>query len=190
MPKPTAILQLKVTLRGSRPPIWRRVLVPADVTLAQLHEILQLAMGWTDSHLHQFVARGVCYGSPDPDFGIDRKDERRVRLGNVLSVPKVRMVYEYDFGDGWEHEVVVEKVLPPEPGGRYPWVVAGKRACPPEDCGGVFGYEQLLEALRNPAHPEHEDMMEWTGGELDPEAFDPEEVNLVLHSDLRSGRPD
>jgi hypothetical protein len=182
--------QLKVTLRGARPPIWRRLEVKGDTKLSTLHQILQVAMGWTDSHLHQFIAKDKIYGTPDPDFFMDCEDERKVRLDQVLRRPKDRMVYVYDFGDSWEHEVLVEKVVPAEKGrGRYPLVTAGKRASPPEDCGGIPGYYQLLEVLGNPRHPEHEEMLKWCGEEYDPDEFDLQEVNRMFHGGWGPSKP-
>ena len=128
-------------------------------------------MGWTDTHLHQFEAGGVVYGTPDPEFCVRRVSESRTTLDRVLRRPKDRMRYEYDFGDSWEHDILLEAVLPAEPGGTYPRVEAGRRACPPEDVGGVPGYVGFLEALEDPAHPEHAEMLEWIGGNFDPEAF-------------------
>lgn len=147
----------------------------AAVTLGQLHHILQLVMGWTDSHLHQFRRGTTYYGQPDP-VGMDRENERRVQLRQVLRRAKDRMVYEYDFGDGWEHDVVLEAIG--EHGREKPLtrVLAGKRACPPEDVGGIGGYYRFLEAIRNPKDPEHRDMLEW-GGRFDPDAFEIDEVN-------------
>jgi hypothetical protein len=179
-PADTPIYQLKVTLKDSKPSIWRRVLVPGDISLSKLHQILQIAMGWEDSHLHQFIVGGAYYGEPDPDFRDEMKSERRVKLNQVAPHEKDRFTYEYDFGDSWEHQIVVEKILSPEPGARYPVCVAGKRACPPEDCGGVWGYESLLEAIADPNNPEHEEMLEWVGEDFDPEAFDPEQINEGL----------
>ena len=151
---PSEIHQLKITLRYIQPPVWRRVEVPKDITLAKLHRILQVAMGWYDSHLHQFIVGKNYYGEPSLDefSELDLKDERKVRLGQVLSKPKQRMVYEYDFGDGWEHDIVLEKVLPPDSNTRYPVCLEGAQACPPEDCGGVGGYENFLDAIRDPDH--------------------------------------
>ncbi|MGH9866979.1 MAG: plasmid pRiA4b ORF-3 family protein [Candidatus Polarisedimenticolia bacterium] len=183
------LYKLKVTLQDSRPPIWRRFEVPADVTLFKLHQILQLVMGWTDSHLHQFRRGETLYGESDPEFGIRRRNEKRVRLAEVLLKPKDRMVYEYDFGDGWQHDIVLEDTPSPEPRVRYPRVLAGKRACPPEDIGGMWGFYGFLEAIRDPKHPEHEEMLEWWGSDFNPEEFDVEEVNLVLHPGSRR-RPD
>jgi hypothetical protein len=177
---PGQIYQLKITLKDSQPPIWRRVEVPDTVTLAQLHQIIQAAMGWYDSHLHQFTIGRVRYGVPDPDDFEEVRDERRARLNQILTAPKQKLVYEYDFGDGWEHIVLLEKVISPEQGTNYPRCTAGKRACPPEDCGGVWGYESLLEAIRDPEHPEHTEMLEWAGEEFDPELFDLPMVNKML----------
>jgi Plasmid pRiA4b ORF-3-like protein len=177
---PTSIHQLKVTLEGIRPPIWRRILVRSDVNLAGLHQIIQSAMGWNDSHLHDFTAGGISYG--DRSFGedMDVEDERKVRLSEIAPQPKDRFRYMYDFGDGWEHIILVEAVKTPEAGARYPVCVTGKRACPPEDCGGVWGYADMLEALADPEHPEHDELKEWIGESFDPEMFDLEQANLRL----------
>ncbi len=177
---PAGIYELKVTLRDTRPPIWRRVRVRSDVTLAKLHTILQYVMGWTDSHMHQFVAADRVYGRIDPEFP-ECENEKKALLNQVLRRPKDSLHYEYDFGDGWEHTVLLEHVLDAEPGGKYTYVVDGKRACPPEDCGGTPGYEHLLEVLADPRHAEHADMTEWVGAAFDPEAFDPDEINRGFH---------
>ncbi|MEW4568360.1 plasmid pRiA4b ORF-3 family protein [Tautonia sp. JC769] len=187
------VYQLKVTLRGSRPPIWRRIRVP-DCTLGELHEVIQVVMGWEDAHLHEFVVRGERYGPPPPDdfgmdFGSEEQDEDTVLLSRVAEGGKrTRMRYVYDFGDSWEHEVTVEKALAPEPGVEYPRCVGGARACPPEDCGGVWGYADFLDAIADPGHEMHEEMREWVGGEFDPEAFDIEAVNEELQQTFR-GEP-
>ncbi len=178
--KDKIIYQLKVTLRGTRPPIWRRVRVASDVTLYRLNDILQTVMGWTNSHLHHFRAGGTFYGTPDPEFGFEIHNEKKFRLGEVLRRPKERMVYEYDFGDGWEHDVVLEAVTATVPGERYPVVVAGKRRCPPEDVGGVVGFYDFLETMADPKHPEHKNMREWWGGIFDAKAFDIQDVNAAL----------
>jgi hypothetical protein len=178
--KNTNIYRIKVTLKHVAPPVWRRLEVPADIKLGRLHRILQVAMGWTDSHLHAFRAGRDTYGVPDPDFpDDDTTNERNVRLDRLAGEGE-KLVYEYDFGDGWEHELRVEKVLPAEKGKRYPVCLAGRRACPPEDCGGPPGYEHLLGVLRDPKHEEHEEMREWIGGDFDPEAFDLDAVNEAL----------
>ncbi len=174
------IHQLKVTLYDSKPPIWRRVQVPSDITLSKLHTILQVVMGWTDSHLHQFIVGTTYYGIPDPDSDRDVKSEPRAKLNQIAPQENAKFTYEYDFGDDWLHDIVVEKILPAVEGRHYPVCLKGKRACPPEDCGGVWGYASFLEAIRDPSHPEHDDMLEWAGGDFDPEAFDVETVNRQL----------
>jgi hypothetical protein len=173
------IYQLKVTLRGSRPPIWRRLQVPGDITLQGLHRIIQVAMGWSGYHLHQFIIGESYYGEPHPDYGFEMKDEKKVKLSDVASQGD-RFAYEYDFGDSWEHVILVEKILRLEPGMDYPRLLKGKRACPPEDVGGVWGYEEFLEAIRDPGHREHREMLEWVGGEFDPEGLDKGEINQAL----------
>lgn len=182
--KPQEIYQIKVTLLGTDPPIWRRLLVPGDLTLEQLHVILQLAMGWLGGHLHEFRIGRQRFGKPDPmerDFGGPLTiSERTARLYDVLGRAGVKAVYTYDFGDTWEHKIVIEKRLAPESGRAYPVCLAGERHCPPEDCGGIPGFYNLLEAIRDPEHEEHEELLDWVGGGFDPEAFSVDEVNLRL----------
>ena len=178
--KRAQIYQLKITLRFIRPPVWRRVQVASDVTLAKLHRIIQVAVGWYDSHLHQFIVGETYYGVPSREDLSKVKDEKKVRLDQVLSGPGRKMVYEYDFGDGWEHSLVLERVLEPERGVRYPRCIGGARACPPEDCGGVGGYANFLQAISDPGHEEHDEYLEWIGGEFDPEEFDLEEFDTAL----------
>ena len=173
------IYRIKVTLRHIAPPIWRRIEVPGDIKLGKLHDVIQMAMGWTDSHLHGFRVGHVNYGVPNPDFPDDTQNERNVRLDQIADEGDT-IIYDYDFGDSWEHDLKIEKILPPEPDAHYPRCLKGSRACPPEDCGGPPGYERLLEALHDPKHEEHEEMREWIGGDFDPEAFDLDEVNQVL----------
>ncbi len=177
---PASIHQLKVTLRGVRPPIWRRLRVPSDVPLARLHCILQAAMGWEDAHLHRFRVGGTTYGDRGFLGDVVDRSERTARLGQVAPSDQGTLWYDYDFGDGWEHALVVEAVGPPDPGGRYPVCVAGKRACPPEDCGGPWGYGELLAAIGDPLHPAHAERLAWLGGPFDPEAFDLEGTNRRL----------
>jgi len=179
------IYQLKVTLKEVKPPVWRRLLVASNISLSHLHHALQIAMGWTDSHLHQFVHGSMCYGEPDPDLQESGQDERKFRLDQLLKKEKDWLRYEYDFGDGWEHRVVLEKVLPFEPSAVLPACVDGKRACPPEDCGGPWGYEELLQTLSDPSDPEREEMLEWIGEDFDPEEFDLEEVIEILEDFCR-----
>lgn len=177
------IYQVKVTLKGSKPPIWRRLEVEADTRLDRLHDILQVAMGWTNSHLHQFIVGRTFYGELHPDYdgwGADMLDEKKVKLSQLATREGFKFIYEYDFGDSWEHELLLEKILVPEVGINYPRCVKGKRACPPEDVGGVWGYESFLEAIRDPNHPEHLDMLDWLGEDFDPEAFNLAETNDAL----------
>jgi hypothetical protein len=172
------VYQLKITLMDIRPPIWRRVLVP-DCPLTRLHEIIQVAMGWENYHLYDFEAGGERYTDPRGMADLDMEDASRARLSQVARKEKAKFRYTYDFGDNWQHEVLVEKVLPPEEGQAYPVCVAGKRACPPEDVGGPWGYLEFAEAIQDPEHERHEEFLEWRG-EFDPEAFDPDAVNEKL----------
>jgi len=177
---PTSVHQLKITLTGIRPPIWRRLQVSSSMNLRRLHDVIQEAMGWTQSHLYQFEVGDMEYGEPDEEFGMPIRSAKATPLRKVAPEPGAVFSYEYDFGDSWQHRIEVEKVLPPEPGVRYPRCLAGKRACPPEDVGGIFGYEEFLQAIRDPKHPEHESMLEWVGGAFDPEAFGLRGVNERL----------
>jgi len=186
------VYQIKVTLRDAHPPIWRRILVTGDITLARLHHILQSVMPWEAYHLHEFEVRGGLFGVPEPgpqlyDRGVH--DETKTRLIQLALGRGTKFTYEYDFGDCWEHDLLVEEVLEPEPGVRYPCCTGGERAAPPEDVGGVWGYERCLEALANPQDPEHELYRDWFPDSLDPEAFDLEETNEALKwlTDSRRG---
>jgi len=179
-------LQLKVTLLDIQPAIWRRLLVPAAIKLPKLHTVLQLAFGWTNSHLHSFRLEDDTYEAIYPDdWGQDisgpgqRHDEKKFRLCDLLHAPGDWLIYEYDFGDSWQHEVVVEKILPTAET-RSASCHAGARAGPPEDCGGVPGYENLIEAMANPKHPEREELLEWLGEPFNPEAFSIPNVNRTL----------
>jgi hypothetical protein len=174
------VYQLKVTLKGSRPPIWRRLLVRADTRLSKLHEILQVAMGWYDAHLHEFEVGPRRIGVPDRDSWVEVEDERRVRLSDVAPGERARFTYQYDFGDSWDHAILVEKVLPPVEGADCPTCLAGRRAAPPEDVGGVWRYGIFLDAIRDPAHPEHDELLEWVSRAFDPAAFDLDAVNAAL----------
>jgi Plasmid pRiA4b ORF-3-like protein len=174
--------QLKVTLRGvAKPPVWRRIAVPAALTLDLLHEVIQQAMGWEDGHLHVFSTPRRDFGIPDPELG--HADERTVMVAEVLARPGATMLYTYDFGDDWEHDIVLEKILPADAGVGLS-CLAGKGACPPEDCGGAWGYAGLKEALADPHHEEHEDLLDWLGldsaADFDPAQFRLDEVNAGL----------
>ncbi|OIP44990.1 MAG: hypothetical protein COZ12_06345 [Deltaproteobacteria bacterium CG_4_10_14_3_um_filter_60_8] len=176
----SSIYQLKITLRDSHPPIWRRVLVPGNFSLDKLHQVIQLAMGWTDSHLHQFIVDGEFYSIPSSEDWEPVLDERRFKLKQIAPSLKRKFTYEYDFGDSWTHEVVVEKIITAGPGEKYPQCIKGKRACPPEDVGGIWGYETFQEAMQDARHEEHDSYLEWIGGEFDPEAFDLAATNQAL----------
>lgn len=175
----TDVYQLKITLKSVRPPVWRRVLVPGRITLASLHDVVQVAMGWTDSHLHQWEVDGQEYGTPSPDWPDPTlRSERRVRL-DAVAVEGTRLEYWYDFGDDWRHDVRVEQVRGRLRGERLPRCVAGRRACPPEDVGGPWGYAELLAAQADPSHPEHESFATWAPG-FRAAAFDVAETDALL----------
>jgi hypothetical protein len=179
----TSVYQLKITLRGvSKPPVWRRILVPGNITLRELHEIIQRVMGWGNCHLHVFTTEWQEYGSPDPELG--HANDQKIRLDQVLTGQGDRLRYTYDFGDDWEHDIVAEQTLTPEPGQAYPRCTAGKGACPPEDCGGAWGYADLKEILADSSHDQHQDMLDWLGIESGTE-FDPAEFS-VTEADTRS----
>jgi hypothetical protein len=184
--KQSKIYQLKVTLKHIRPPIWRRIQVYSNTPLIELHAILQAAMGWFDSHLHQFVVGNTYYGLPEIDeFGDPNlEDERKARLDQLLSNPRRKIIYEYDFGDGWEHEILLEKVLEPASRVKYPRCTGGAGACPPEDCGGPGGYKDFLEAISDPKHERHDEYVEWIGRRFDPEEFDPADFDEDLQTML------
>jgi hypothetical protein len=185
----TTVFQFKVTLKGIEPPIWRRIQVK-DCTLDKLHEHIQTTMGWTNSHLHQFEIDGVRYGDPEllcDDFDNETPiNSLETRVSQIIPKNGKRFSfdYEYDFGDGWEHEVLFEGCLQVEKGTRYPLCLEGARACPPEDVGGIYGYQEYLEALANPKHEEHDSYMEWHGP-FDPEAFDAK----AAAKEMRKGLP-
>lgn len=185
------VLQLKVTLLNTKPPIWRRILVEPATPLDRLHEFIQAAFGWWNCHLYEFEIGRTSYGVPDPDWDFGRPVEhaRRFALNKVAKIGD-SFRYSYDFGDGWEHKVTVEKSVPRESGMTVPTCVDGRRACPPEDCGGPWGYEELLKIVADPSHPEHAERMEWleewAGGRRDPNAFDPNDFAGNLNA-IRSG---
>lgn len=174
------IYQFKVTLLNIKPLIWRKFQVASDVSLAKLHEILQIIMGWDNYHLHQFIIASKYYGIAEPYMGLEVVDEDKKKLNQVVKAEKEGFVYEYDFGDSWTHKVVLEKILVAEEGVYYPRCVSGKRACPPEDCGGSYGYDNLLSILKNPKHKEYKSYLKWLGKKFDSEAFDLEAINIAL----------
>jgi hypothetical protein len=204
--QPAQIYELKITLRGSKPPIWRRIAVATDIRLSNLHQVIQVVMGWGNYHLHQFVIRNHrakltreelsslswqeryeklikcrdrCWSDPRMELE-GAEDEKKMKLCDMAPAVKSNFIYEYDFGDGWEHEIKVVKIGPPVEGVKYPVCIAGKLACPPEDCGGIWGYYDMLEILKNPKHKQHKEFVEWIGGKFDPECFNLDEVNATL----------
>jgi hypothetical protein len=181
------VFQLKVTLLETKPPVWRRVLVEGERTLDHLHDVIQAAFGWWNYHLHEFEIGRARYGVPEPDGDWDPpRDERRTRI-DAVAKEGTPFQYTYDFGDGWQHRVVVENVLPKAAGTRLPACVDGRRACPPEDCGGPWGYQDLLSILSDPKHPEHDERIEWLGGPFDADAFEPNEFEDNLAHAQRGG---
>jgi hypothetical protein len=181
---PSEVFPLKVTLLGTMPPIWRRLLAPADLTLAQLHDVLQAAMGWEDGHMHEFSVGQRRIGRPDPEDRLmgmpSAENERTVRLSGILGRVGSKAIYTYDFGDSWKHSIVLEKRFPIDPNTPYPVCTDGQLACPPEDCGGIPGFYDLIEVLSDPKHERREEIMEWIGDEFDPQAFSVDKVNRML----------
>ncbi|MFO7945053.1 MAG: plasmid pRiA4b ORF-3 family protein [Anaerolineales bacterium] len=182
------IYQLKITLEEIQPPIWRRIQVPGDVSLLRLHFIIQTAMGWTHTHLHEFQIGDAYHGTLHEDDGSTRplKDEKDYTLEEVVPTRGREISYLYDFEDGWDHTIMVEEILPASKTRSYPCCLDGMRACPPEDVGGTWGYEEFLEGINNPDHPEHERYLVWIGGSFDPEVFDQEQTNERLKNIDRS----
>lgn len=180
------VYQLKVVLLGSQPAIWRRLQVPGAANLGWLHAVLQIAMGWTNSHLHHFLAAEARYSDPrlneDSGFGGEPdRDETKATLAQVVPEAGMQFGYEYDFGDSWEHAITVEKILPADsPAATVARCLEGARACPPEDCGGVWGYADLIKILKNRKHPEHQSMVEWLGRPFNAAAFDAPATNRWL----------
>ena len=171
-------IQLKITLRYTTPPVWRRLVVPGSLTLAELHTVVQTAMGWTDVHLHLFEADGVVYGDVDDmdDEAVGEEDDTTL---TAISRKGSTFRYEYDFGDGWQHDVLVEQVQTVSDT-VTPACLDGRRACPPEECGGPSGYQHLVAVLADPSDPEHAQMLHWLGADFDPEEFDIDATNELL----------
>jgi Plasmid pRiA4b ORF-3-like protein len=177
------IVQIKVKLLGvSKPPVWRRLQLRADTRLDHLHETLVAAFGWQDYHMHCFSSGPEEFGVPDPELGFI--DERRVSLGELIGGVGDRLRYTYDLGDDWQHEIVVEELVDPDPHTPYPVLVAAKGACPPEDCGGPWGYAELKEILADPSHDQHQEMLDWLAldnpSEFDPAAVETEDIEEEL----------
>ncbi len=176
------IYQLKITLLEIVRPVWRRVQVSNSIPLNDLHRVFQIVMGWTDSHLHQFEKGRVYWGVPEHDgFDDDVVNEKRVPLSDVLKAAGDSMIYLYDFGDNWRHQVILEKILPAnDVGGTNPICTGGERRCPPEDVGGPLGYRDFLEVIFQPNHEGFADLRSWAGGTFHAEEFDLSEVNKGL----------
>ena len=182
------VYQLKVILRDVRPPVWRRIQVWEDFTLGQLHRALQIAMGWEDCHLHQFKIGQTTYSVPDPDARFGEPgivNENRKKLKDVVQRVGTQFGYLYDFGDDWQHQLLLEAILLPESRTQYPRCMAGERSAPPEDVGGPPCYEGYLEAMADPKHEEHASLLRWRG-KFDPEAFSLANVNRQLHKAFRA----
>ena len=174
------VYQLRISLIGSKPEIWRRILVSGNTTLAKLHNIIQELMSWEDDHLHEFVFGGEYYTRPHPDDLMPSEDEKRFRLYDVAPKEGLKFLYTYDFGDDWQHEIFIEKIQ--EEDARFvgkPVCIGGENAGPPEDIGGIYGYYETLKAIKDKRHPEHEEVKEWLG-DFDPKAFNIDLVNRIL----------
>lgn len=174
------IYQLKINLIDTKPPIWRRILIESNIKLPDLHKIIQSTMGWTNSHLHNFKIHDRTYSLPDEDSELDEIDYRKVKLDKLIKNEGEKFYYIYDFGDYWEHEIELEKIIPFDSNIKYPLCIDGQRSCPPEDCGGTGGYERLLEIIKNPNHEEYKNMKNWLPVDFDPEYFNKDEINELL----------
>ncbi len=181
------IYQLKISMKGITPQIWRRIQVPENYTFLDLHDAIQAAMNWEDYHLHEFEMLNPKTGALDKigtagddyeEFGEPLVPENKAKISKYFTLENKVALYTYDFGDNWQVKVRLEKILPKEEGVEYPICTAGKRASPPEDTGGVWGYEEMLEVLKDPEHEEYEDTVEWLGEDFDPEYFDPKDVSF------------
>lgn len=184
---PKQVFQFRLDLEGIHPPVWRRIQVPADFTLSRLHRVIQAVMDWRDCHLHEFIVAGRACGVPDPDYDDDRDvlDDRTVQLRDLNLSVGSRIEYLYDFGDNWHHVLELEEVLISDTEDVRPWCLGGDRKTPPEDVGGIPGYEEFLEALSDPNHEEHNHMKSWVGRPFDPGKFSVEEANARLGKRFR-----
>lgn len=174
------LYQIKISLKDVKPPVWRRLLLSSSTDLAELHRIIQIAMGWSDSYLHQFTADHQQFGVPDTEFGNSINPERGKRIGSLLKHENQWMTYEYDCGDGWEHIVTLEKILPYQPAEAGPNCIDGRGGAPPEDVGGAWDYQEFLEAYTDQGHPDHQEKVDWVGDQFDPDHFDIADINSKL----------
>jgi hypothetical protein len=181
----TTLIQMKIELAEISPTIWRKFIVESSITLDDLHDVVQTVMGWDNSHLYSFEIMGQSYLSPnavdeDSDFGnAEQRDTTKVKLSQLSLRKKSKLLYLYDFGDNWEHVITVEDIVPATENSKVPICLEGQRACPPEDCGSIPGYEDIVDAIKNPKKKESKELLEWLG-EYDPEEFDVKEINSVL----------
>ncbi len=174
MQRDISLYRLKIVLNKIKPEIWRRFIVHSNVLLPELHQMLQTIMGWTNSHLHQFIKDDTFYCEPDPYNELEYIDYRNISLNKLLKKKGDQIIYEYDFGDGWEHIIKLEEII------KIPKCIEGERACPPEDCGSYTGYNELIKVINEPTHEEYDEYMTWLGGSYDPEYFDKKEINKQL----------
>ena len=178
------LYQIKIQLTEIHPPIWRKVVIPSDMLLSDLHKVLQSVMGWTNSHLHQFVKDETYYLPRMKDDWtweeMNNVDYKRRKVSGLLRKENDQIIYEYDFGDSWDHSILLEKITYNTRGRKKPVCLAGERNCPPEDCGGPSGYEVFLKVLADPDHDDYKNYITWLGGQFDPEYFSVEEVNTML----------
>ncbi len=178
-----AVYQMKIVLIDVETPIWRDFRVPASIKLSKLSDVIQIAMGWQNEHLHEFSVGEMRIGVSDPEYasvGTEIIDERKIRLKDVVAGEGGEFTYVYDFGDEWVHKLIVKEVLSTKEEEALPRCLAGARRCPPEDCGGPWGYAKLIEAIADPSHPDHDEMLGWVGGKFDPERFDLRGINRKL----------
>lgn len=188
---PLFVYYLKVTLKDSKPPIWRDILVPSDLTLEELHYVIQTVMGWGNSHLHQFIAEEVLYNDDietnnSDEYGFTRdeneqdRNEKKYTLSQILTKEQSSLIYEYDLGDSWTHKIELKKILPADSNARQARCLRGEKACPPEDCGGIWGYTDMLETLRDAKNSEKKEILAWLGNDFNPDYFDVDEINGLL----------
>ncbi|MDH0342068.1 plasmid pRiA4b ORF-3 family protein [Chromobacterium haemolyticum] len=173
------MLVLHIELAEVTPKVWREIVVPDSITLPELHVAVQITMGWRGGHMHEFQIDHRSYGTPDPSFPDEVLSERRVSLGQALGGTR-KFVYLYDFGDDWHHTIKIRKTMPRDPSLKLPCCTGGENACPPEDIGGPWGYEEFLAAISDPQHEKYDTMLKWCGGEFDPTRFNLASVNARL----------
>jgi len=178
------VYQIQISLTNSKPEIWRKILVQPNLSLANFHMTIQIVMGWDNSHLHQFIKNKTFYTrkmEDDMTWGdLNNVDYKGLKISDLLKNENDKIDYEYDFGDSWHHDIVLEKILDTSEKTKYPTCIDGKLACPPEDCGGIWGYSDLLKVLNNPGHKDYADLLDWLDGEFDPNYFNIEKTNLNL----------